>query len=87
MIEQLTPIGTLLLILYVLIKDLVIPMWSKIKDLRLRGANVRNDTYPWNPHPPGEAQTCLSHTAELIGIKRDIENIKDSIRDLKNKIK
>ena len=80
MIEKLggmEPIVIVLLILYVVIKDLVIPMYRKMSG---------KPVYKYNPHQPGTAPACIEHIQKLAGIETEITNIKEDIREIKDRI-
>ena len=48
--------------------------------------NGKNTIVKYNPHPPGESQTCRDHGEAIASIKTDIVNIKDDIRRIERKI-
>jgi len=42
--------------------------------------------FRYNPHPPGEADTCRNHGEAIASIKTDITNIKDDIKRIERKL-
>ena len=54
---------------------------------RRNGKNEKAQTaYRFNPHPPGDAQTCKDHGEAIAEIRADIRNIKEDIRRIENKL-
>jgi len=81
MIEKLggmEPIVIVLIILYLVVKELVIPMYRKA-----RGKPI----HAYNPHVPGTAPSCIKHGEELSSIRTDISNFKEHIYDMKLELK
>ena len=80
MIEKLggmEPIIIVLIILYLVVKELVIQMYRKASG---------KPVYKYNPHQPGTAPACIEHAKKLAGIETNVTNIKEDIRDIKDKI-
>lgn len=80
MIEKLggmEPIVIVLIILYLVVKELVIPMYRKA---------AGKPVYKYNPHQPGTAPACIEHIQKLASIETEITNIKEDISEIKDKI-
>lgn len=69
--------GVVLITLYLVIKELVIPMYRKASG---------KPAYKYNPHQPGTAPECIEHMKKLAGIETDIANIKEDIREIKDRV-
>ena len=48
--------------------------------------NGKNAVFKYNPHPPGDADTCKRHGEDIASIKTDITNIKEDLKRIERKI-
>jgi len=76
--------GVVIITLYLLVKEMMIPMWKKIQLKRANGNGLGN---PGNPNgKPGKARECIEHVKQLATIKEAITTIKDQVNKIWEKL-
>ena len=67
--------GVVLLTLFLLVKELIIPMWK-----RIQGKNGRTGTLRLNPNSkPGNAQVCKDNNDEIVKLKTKFEGLEKKV--------
>ena len=95
MIEGIGSEVSLAVILYLTVKDVVVPLVKNVTGKKIgkkNGNGIGKVQYKYNPHPPGETEICRQNRDKIIAletnqraIKDDISEIKSDIKDLKKK--
>lgn len=77
-------IGILLVVIYILIKDVVIPLIRQKKPNFLQTGRVKT----LNPNEiPGKADVCIETFKKIVEIETEIKNIKEAIKDIRDRKK
>ena len=75
----------LALTIYIVVKDLLIPLVRKIKPNYLNAKRVANKNPRSGTRPnmiPGKSETCIKHGEKLVKIETELTRIMEDIKEL-----